>query len=61
LAAGFRRQHTCRYERGNRGGRDDHRHADPRLTRVADALLEIEDLTPFGFARFARVTAADYG
>jgi len=27
---------------------------------IADALLEIDDLRAFGFARFARVTAADY-
>ena len=29
-------------------------------SRVASALLEIGDLSPFGFARFAPVTAADY-
>ena len=33
---------------------------DALKSRVADALLEIDDLAPFGFARFARVTAADY-
>jgi ABC-type phosphate/phosphonate transport system substrate-binding protein len=33
---------------------------DALKSRVANALLEIGDLTPFGFARFARVTAADY-
>jgi phosphonate transport system substrate-binding protein len=33
---------------------------DALKSRIADALLEIDDLTPFGFARFARVTPADY-
>lgn len=33
---------------------------DALKSRIADALLEIDDLAPFGFARFARVTAADY-
>ncbi len=33
---------------------------DVLKARVARALLEIEDLSPFGFARFARVAAADY-
>ena len=33
---------------------------DATKARVANALLEIGDLSPFGFARFAPVTAADY-
>ena len=33
---------------------------DALKARIADALLEIDDLTPFGFVRFARVSAADY-
>ena len=33
---------------------------DPLKSRIAGALLEIDGLAPFGFARFARVSAADY-
>jgi len=33
---------------------------DGLKSRVAEALLEIDNLAPFGFARFARVTAAAY-